>query len=533
MGLITAGYAGNYFHLPLFFGLDFLFGSIAVLLVLSLYGLTWGIVSACIAGSYTYFLWNHPYAAVILIAEAAFVGLLLRRQSRSLLLLSALYWILIGMPLVAWFYGGILQVSSSQVWLIMLKQAVNGIFNALIAGLLLSYVPIQQWLGRSAQRHTLSLQHTLLNLLVAFIFLPTLLLIVLDGQRVIQEINVTVESNLQSISTDMAMQLGNWHQQHVQGLQELANIAAPILSRPDAGTSSQTEILQTAVKLINTTFLDMESTFVADPAGLTVASDPMTDESGRSRIGQLASDEPFIQDIQRSLKPLITEVHVDEASPYPHVGLSVPVLSNQRLLGFVYSSLKLTKINQLLQSHIRDRGVMILADPQNRIIASTDPNQALMQVLDRKRDGELNSMGNPLIYHWLPAKKANVPAVVRWKQSFYVQETVLQNSLPWTLLVRVPAAPYVNDLQTLYRRNLSIMLLISILALVFADRISRVLISPLSKLAGVTTNLPDKLLEQSSVEWIKSPITEIDALVRNFRLMAIALQEKFREIQRT
>jgi hypothetical protein len=117
--LTVAGFAGNYFNLSLFFGVDFLFGSIAVLVVLALFGVGWGTVAAIIANSYTYFLLNHPYAAIILICEAVFVGLLLRRQRKNLLLLDGIYWLLIGMPLVWLFYGGVLHVDAAQTCLIM------------------------------------------------------------------------------------------------------------------------------------------------------------------------------------------------------------------------------------------------------------------------------------------------------------------------------------------------------------------------------------------------------------------------------
>jgi hypothetical protein len=40
--LIVAGFLGNYFAVPLFFGADFLFGSIAVLLILYFRGFGWG-----------------------------------------------------------------------------------------------------------------------------------------------------------------------------------------------------------------------------------------------------------------------------------------------------------------------------------------------------------------------------------------------------------------------------------------------------------------------------------------------------------
>ena len=97
--LLGAGFLGNYFYLNLFFGVDFLFGSIAVMLVVYFYGLGWGVLAALVASSVTLVLWATPYAMVIFTGEAAFVGFLLHYRHYNLLILDTLFWLLLGMPL--------------------------------------------------------------------------------------------------------------------------------------------------------------------------------------------------------------------------------------------------------------------------------------------------------------------------------------------------------------------------------------------------------------------------------------------------
>jgi len=60
--LLGLGCLGNYFGLPLFFGADFIFGSIAGFIVLHFFGLGWGLLAALVINSFTYFLWGHLYA---------------------------------------------------------------------------------------------------------------------------------------------------------------------------------------------------------------------------------------------------------------------------------------------------------------------------------------------------------------------------------------------------------------------------------------------------------------------------------------
>ncbi|MBF0194222.1 MAG: hypothetical protein HQL71_06665 [Magnetococcales bacterium] len=136
--LSALGVVGNYLNIKLFFGVDFIFGSIAALIAVRILGVLPGAAIAFIGGGFTYFLWGHPYAAIIFTVEVLTVGLLMQylpKHLRYLALADLIYWILLGAPLVFLFYSNIMEMSFSQTSLIALKQPVNGIMNALIAAL--------------------------------------------------------------------------------------------------------------------------------------------------------------------------------------------------------------------------------------------------------------------------------------------------------------------------------------------------------------------------------------------------------------
>lgn len=146
--LAAAAVGGNVLHLSLFFGVDLLFGSIAALLALVWLGRFSGIVVAAAGGAYTLVLWDHPYALLILVAEIIVVGAQrewARRRGRPLpplALADALYWLLIGIPLVLLCYRFGLEMNWSQTLLVVFKQSLNGIFNAAIVGLILLLVAL-------------------------------------------------------------------------------------------------------------------------------------------------------------------------------------------------------------------------------------------------------------------------------------------------------------------------------------------------------------------------------------------------------
>ena len=153
LSLSLLGVLGNYLNLSLFFGVSFIFGSIAVLIAVRVLGTTAAIAVAIIAGSYTYFIWGHPYAVVIFTAEAFVVGTLWRRKISSLVLADIIFWLFAGIPLVWFFYSGIMSMEQTPTLMIGLKQSVNGVANAIIATYLILLIPSKYALHGNKKPH--------------------------------------------------------------------------------------------------------------------------------------------------------------------------------------------------------------------------------------------------------------------------------------------------------------------------------------------------------------------------------------------
>jgi PAS domain S-box-containing protein len=140
--LICAGFAGNFFAPPLYLGFDYLLGSVFVLLILRLFGTGWGVIAGLVASSATIFRLGHPYAMVWLCAEPLFVGWLLEKgKTRNIILFDAVYWPLVGAPLLWLFFSAVMHVAVPVTLAAMLLQWITGITNALVASLLLTHLP--------------------------------------------------------------------------------------------------------------------------------------------------------------------------------------------------------------------------------------------------------------------------------------------------------------------------------------------------------------------------------------------------------
>ena len=175
--LALAALLGNRFSLPLAFGVDFLFGSIAVMLALAWLGTRAGLVVALVGGAYTWLLWGHPYALLIFLAEAAAVGWHRDRARRRgltpppLAVSAALYWLFLGIPLVLLAYRVTLGTGWIPTLLIAVKQSQNGILNAALADLVLVGGALL-----TRKKSALPLRQVLFGVLLAAMLVPSILL---------------------------------------------------------------------------------------------------------------------------------------------------------------------------------------------------------------------------------------------------------------------------------------------------------------------------------------------------------------------
>lgn len=183
MVLICAGFAGNYAAPRLFAGFSYLFGSIPVLLVLRLFGFRWGLLAGAISAAATWFLFGHPYAMLWLFAEPLFVGwMLVNGKTRNIILYDALYWPLLGAPLLWIVFRHLMQVSPAGALTAMLIYWVIGITNALVASLLLTYAPRLPIFDADELPRSIPIHQLIFNVLMAAVLVPAVAVVVIYGK---------------------------------------------------------------------------------------------------------------------------------------------------------------------------------------------------------------------------------------------------------------------------------------------------------------------------------------------------------------
>ncbi len=171
---------GNAAALEFFYGVEFIFGSIAVFLAAARLGLVPAVLVGIAGGLQTVAAWGHPIGLLTYTLEALVVAALYARGRHNLVLSDLLFWVVLGAPLILAAYPLLVGVSPEAAALLALKQPLNGLFNALVAGLfLLLFSHVTFRVGGNWAEHPARLAGLIFHVLLGIILLagaiPTLL----------------------------------------------------------------------------------------------------------------------------------------------------------------------------------------------------------------------------------------------------------------------------------------------------------------------------------------------------------------------
>jgi PAS domain S-box-containing protein len=510
--LTAAALAGNHFGFPLFLNIDFLFGSIFAMLALQCLGTAAGILVALLGSSYTYLLWNHPYACLILTLEVAVVGWLMRRRKLGMIQADALFWGILGMPLVYLFYHLVMQVPASSTQITMTKQAVNGLANALAARLLFA-----GWQFRRGDS-LISFKELVYSLLALFVMLPALVQLAFSSRSDFAETDQHVRRALHERMHRVEFSVERWVAERKAIVANLAQMAA--------GTTPQRMLLpleQAAKSDLN--FLRIG---LLDDGATITAYYPLLDESGAPNIGKNFADRPFIPRLRRTLMPMLSEVVPGRINaPVPIVTMLAPVVVNGSYAGYVTGILRLSELKELLDRNA-DATLYTLLDKNGKVIMSNRPDQRVMTPFNRGK-GRLSRLEDG-VAQWVPEVPGNTPISERWKKSSYFSESGVGDLAEWRLVVEQPVAPYQKVLNDRYTGKLALLLAVLFASLALAETLSRRMVRTLDELGRLTADLPARLKEGGEIDWPESRVKETRTLIGNFQGMSASIKAQLVEM---
>lgn len=514
--LVAAGLAGNYFSFSIFLNIDFLFGSIFAMLVLQYFGLGWGTLAAALIASYTYVLWNHPYAIIVFSAEVLCVGVLMTRRRVSMVLADTLFWLLVGMPLIFVFYRLVMHEPLSSATIMMTKQAMNGIANALLARLIFTGLALRFPFLQA------SLREIAYNLLTAFVVFPGLIMLTIGSRADFAETDNRIRASLLQNIAHLDRDMNNWVINRKFTVLKLAEMAA-------VQTPQQMQVHLEQAQKSDANFLRFG---LMDREAISIAYFPLIDELGRSTIGKNFADRPFIPDLKRTLQPMVSQIIIDRVGvPIPMVAARAPVIMDGKYGGYVTGILKLGQIREQLESSTMGHALFYtLLDKNGHVIMSNRSDQTVMHAFNPNA-GKLSQLDAD-ISQWVPSLAAHTSVADRWRDSFYIVQSTVGDLAEWTLILEQPVAPFQKTLYNNYSAKLTVLFVILLLALALAELLSRRIMGTLDMLNTLTHNLAFRLAtSDKEIAWPETSIKETRDLVANFREVSDLLAAQFDEIQ--
>lgn len=523
--LLFLSIAGNYFKLHVFWNVDVLFGSIAVLIALRFYGLFWGILAAVISGGYTFFIWNHYVFLIESVCEVLFVGLLLKRAKGNLVFLDCLFWFGVGIPLGWGLYAFLMKMKFATIVFTMLKVSINGIFNALVANVIVSYLPIYKWSPIVKEKRIFPLKHTLFNILLAFTIFPSLVLFYFTSYVEMNRIEKDILNKTLVRANLISSQIGYWHEERLEAVKELASASDQI------GLTNISQ-LQGRLDITKSTLKDITAAYIANSEGTSIAFSPRINAQGKPTAGINYADRAFFIETKSILEPVMSEVLYSRAlNKLPVTALVVPILNDGIFNGYAAAVIDLSYIKKQLLASVKD-GFMdaTIIDDHGKIVASSDVGLIPMQDFNYYPGAEKTVIGDGVDYY-VPKLKKNQSKALALMKSFYVREIPIDKNLPWKLILKVPAGNFISEAQGVYTKQLLVVFILIFIAFITTHFVSKKIAKPLVSLTAATTDLPSKLNVGTHIDWPESSIVEILELVSNSKSMANTFKQNFDELQ--
>jgi len=348
--LVIVGLLGNVFYFDVLLGIQILFGSIFTLVILRTFSFVAALVASAVVGGVTLLLWDHPYALIILLLETVFVGLLLRRfRDSELVIADMLYWLLIGMPLVWVAYRHGIGMPQQAALVVMLKQGINGIFNAILASILVHYTPLgscgvnKTGLPRHVNRR-LSLRTTFFQPIICSIILAMFTFLYINGKKEFSYIEKNIHTKLKQDSVFLIGAINTWLNDQKGVIQKLVSET----SRTGIASPPHITPLLSTLQAYDYDYLVLG---VCDAGGRVVAASSALDHQGQPVLGTSLADRGYFKQIQQSGKTVVSGVLQGRISNQPVVIIASPLMLDGAFSGCVFGSLSLKGIGAFARSH--------------------------------------------------------------------------------------------------------------------------------------------------------------------------------------
>ncbi len=521
-GLVCAAIIGNLCNFNAFFGVDFILGSIFTLIIIAVFGIKAGVVGAFIAGCFTVIQWEHFYAVPILTLEALFVGIVIARNRKlPIIIADMLFWLTVGLPVayICCRYG--LKMTSGVLNLLVFKHALNGLFNASVASIMI--FAVQAYYGGKPVLNLKnpSIRHIIFSG-ITFILLGSCLLVVgIESHRGEDIKTRQMADNLNKYSNQIKNYLTVWHSDSIESINEAAQkISAGIAENPskwlDESGSLKSAYTNPDIQLIVESFrqgkLGFDSVYVGNSDGISVAFYPVVTRQNQTNIGIDYSDRDYFTQVKENLRPVVSEVFVSRRSPSDQiVAIITPIIYQKKFVGYISAAYNLSTMAKHLKVLQVDESYNInVFDANSKVVLSSLPSNEAAG-FNKMSGFAVHQVLRGGVQHFMP--KVGSSPVMRYKDSLFLSRQPAGFS-GWEIVAVYPAAVIQSELVHFVSIAMMVIYFILLMGCPLTLLLSNMITSPLTALTQMKDILKTVKTTRNieDVEWPDSFIAEISEL---------------------
>ncbi len=519
--LILASFIGNFFPLPLLFGIELLFGSVFVIIAIHHFNWRAGIIVAFIASAYTFVLWGNPFAWIIYVLEALVIGYMYKK-GKSLFFAECVFWFFIATPLIILFCVVFLYMTSTSWQLVLTKQIFNGFINVSLAILLIKSFNIEGY--KNNKLVSSSLEESIRWFSLATLLIPLLILMILESR---DEYFRMTELSINSIEKAYDKNLGTISQDIETDIQKKKNILddlsknkkfITLFTQNNISNFEQDFHLSLQhfdhVLLVNNGFVvanyfSKEANFNNKMLGKDLFLQPNYKELLKSNRMEISSVN-FGSDDQRIIT-IVTPIPTQSLGKTSLIG----VITKKHI-----STIINNRISKLGQFNFE------LFDNNSKLFFSNLPPVKIHEGHPEVTWSNLPFEDKKNLFH-LIIEDEDVPTLTKWRNSYFKKEKIVFNELAWKLNILLPLKNQVDTLNKDYTSLLFVIFGIVSVSMIFTTYFAKKIVKPLVELTKITNDIklnPDA----EHITWPTSSATEtvllIDAFKNNHQIISQGFQ---------
>jgi diguanylate cyclase (GGDEF)-like protein len=166
------------FHVTFVYGITFAFTSIFLFLLFRLYGLTYAVIATLLTFLFSP---NEMVYSFVLLVEISFVGAYFYIKKRAkMFFVDALFWLTLGVASLFFLNKDFL--AGDALYFLICKEVLNGLFNVLMADMLLAYFPFYKFITyKRMNKNNVSIHQLLSHITIISVMIPFFLIIQTKG----------------------------------------------------------------------------------------------------------------------------------------------------------------------------------------------------------------------------------------------------------------------------------------------------------------------------------------------------------------